>query len=518
VLDITDKVEYKFMAGEPILIVDDTPVNLKLTRILLANEGYKVQTAASAEEALELLAGYHPRLILADIQLPGMDGLEMTRRVKADEKTKDITVVALTAFAMKGDEQKAREAGCDGYITKPIDTRTLGNRIREYLDGQEQVGNGLPAPQPAAPAVVSESLPASEMNAVRRRFLTEGENGARRLLQSLDGAFHAGEAGRVVHQWVGTGGLLGYNAISRISRELQGLLAERPMDAAELRHSLSNLVFAFTCQREALDLPVPQPLIDTLSGKRIAMVGMPVNEAQRLAAALERALAKPLIYEFPLSPDGPPVEPCDLAVIYVRPGTAPWEWRNSLAGAMDQLPMVFVGRREDLSALDKTVQALATGILMDSWQAEEALVRISLALSPSRTVQAQAANGAEAPGSRLRVLIAGNDPTVVALARAAFENCGVDYQTASDGASALEAATCWLPDAMVLDVSIPGMDGYQVLSVIRAKGLPVRVLVLAARQQQGDLVGGATLGAGDFLFKPFSPMELVARLKRLTGR
>ena len=85
------------MAGEPILIVDDTPVNLKLTRILLVNEGYKVMTAASAEEALELLRSYHPQLILADIQLPGIDGLELTRRIKKNEETRDITVVALTA-------------------------------------------------------------------------------------------------------------------------------------------------------------------------------------------------------------------------------------------------------------------------------------------------------------------------------------------------------------------------------------------------------------------------------------
>src|SRR5437016_4727846 len=103
------------MAGEPILIVDDTPVNLKLTRILLVNEGYRVLTASSAEEALELLRGCHPKIILADIQLPGMDGLEMTRRIKRDPGTRDIAVVALTAFAMKGDEQKALDAGCDGY-------------------------------------------------------------------------------------------------------------------------------------------------------------------------------------------------------------------------------------------------------------------------------------------------------------------------------------------------------------------------------------------------------------------
>src|SRR6266498_598398 len=121
------------MAGERILIVDDTPVNLKLTRILLVNEGYTVNTAGSAEEALEVLHSYQPRLILADIQLPGMDGLEMTRRIKQDPRTHDIIVIALTAFAMMGDESKAQEAGCEGYITKPIDTRTLGSRIRELL-------------------------------------------------------------------------------------------------------------------------------------------------------------------------------------------------------------------------------------------------------------------------------------------------------------------------------------------------------------------------------------------------
>src|SRR6266478_9782903 len=153
------------MAGEPILIVDDTPVNLKLTRILLLNEGYKVLTAASAEEALELLRGYRPRLILADIQLPGMDGLEMTRRIKQDPATRDITVVALTAFAMKGDEQKAIEAGCDGYITKPIDTRTLGSRIREYLERRPKAAAGdAPAGGPAVASAPppKETIPAVE--------------------------------------------------------------------------------------------------------------------------------------------------------------------------------------------------------------------------------------------------------------------------------------------------------------------------------------------------------------------
>lgn len=505
------------MAGEPILIVDDTPVNLKLTRILLAKEGYKVQTAASAEEALEMLAGYHPRLILADIQLPGMDGLEMTRRLKGDEKTRDITIVALTAFAMKGDEQKARAAGCDGYITKPINTRTLGTVVREYLDRQQVPVDNSPTPLSAAAPAPGDSVMTGEMNALRRRFLAEGEEGVQGLLRDLDSHFQASSADRVVHQWVGAGALLGYNAISRVSRELQGMLAERPIDSAELRQSLTNLAFAFACQREALDLPLPQALMDTLFGKRIAIVGMPANEAIRLAAALERASAQPVFFESSVISDTNSVGACDAAAIYVRPGIVPWEWRTPSAGATGKLPMLLVGRREDLVALDQTVQSLATDVLMDSWQAEEALVRISLALLHSGSRETTTAKIPAAPASRLRVLIAGDDPAVLALARTAFENFGADCQTASDSASAMEAVRRLQPDAMVLDAGISGGGGFQVLSTIRSEALRVRVLLLLARQQASDLLRDAAR-AGDFLFKPFSPLELVARLKRLTGR
>jgi CheY-like chemotaxis protein len=116
-----------------ILIVDDNHVNLKLVRVVLAGEGYDVRTASDAEEALSALRQWRPRLILMDLQLPGMDGLELTRRLKSDPATSDIVIVAITAYAMKGDEQKALAAGCDGYITKPIDTRALPQVIASYL-------------------------------------------------------------------------------------------------------------------------------------------------------------------------------------------------------------------------------------------------------------------------------------------------------------------------------------------------------------------------------------------------
>jgi CheY-like chemotaxis protein len=121
------------MAGEAILIVDDNPVNLKLIRITLAVAGYDVQTAIDAEQAISVLASFRPRLILMDIQLPGMDGLELTRRLKADPATKGAIVLAVTAYAMKGDEQRALAAGCDGYVTKPIDTRTLASTVARSL-------------------------------------------------------------------------------------------------------------------------------------------------------------------------------------------------------------------------------------------------------------------------------------------------------------------------------------------------------------------------------------------------
>ncbi len=116
-----------------ILIVDDNPVNMKLVRVLLTGDGYQVRTAADAHEALRILKECHPKLILMDIQLPGIDGLELTRRLKADPSTRDILIIGLTAYAMKGDEDRILAAGCDGYIAKPIDTRNLPITIRSFL-------------------------------------------------------------------------------------------------------------------------------------------------------------------------------------------------------------------------------------------------------------------------------------------------------------------------------------------------------------------------------------------------
>ncbi len=492
------------MAGEPILIVDDTPVNLKLTRILLVNEGYKVLTAASAEEALELLRAYQPRLILADIQLPGIDGLEMTRRIKKDERTRDTLVVALTAFAMKGDEQRAIEAGCDGYITKPIDTRSLGGKIRELLDRRAATPAAADAPEGER-----ESIPMAEMQTLRRRFLGEGEESARRLFLELDGPFHASEAARAVHQWIGTGGLLGFSGIARLAREVETLLHERPVDTAQVRETLTSLIVAFNSPHEARETPIPPAVLEVLSGKRIAVVGLPAHETQRLCVALEDARAHAQFYELATSPDPAQLAACDLVVTYVHPQSAKSAWLDPLtAGGR---PTLFVGGREDLLALDPAVQAMASEFLMEGWQPDEALVRLSLSLLTRK----KAARAAVPPDGRIRVLVAAGDGAMLALVRTALESAGMEVHHAGDSAAALERAQSDGFQAAVLDTGWSGADVFQLLAGLQARRLAMPIVLLTARQREGDIIRGFALGADDYVVKPFSPLELVARLKRL---
>ena len=122
------------MASEKILIIEDNPMNMELATDLLEAAGYVVIQAGTAEEGIELARVEFPDLILMDISLPGMDGLEATGVLKQDPAAKDIPVIAMTAHAMKGDERKARAAGCAGYITKPIDTRELPKTVARFIE------------------------------------------------------------------------------------------------------------------------------------------------------------------------------------------------------------------------------------------------------------------------------------------------------------------------------------------------------------------------------------------------
>ena len=116
-----------------IMIVEDHPVNLKLAKDLLEMDGFEVISCTDAESAIALLKDLQPDMILMDVGLPCIDGLELTRILRADKKTTDIKIVAVTAFSMKSDKDKVLDAGCDGYISKPINTRTFATQIMEFL-------------------------------------------------------------------------------------------------------------------------------------------------------------------------------------------------------------------------------------------------------------------------------------------------------------------------------------------------------------------------------------------------
>ena len=117
-----------------VLVVDDSQLNRKLASAVLEAAGYEVLLAEDGEQALAVASEALPDLILMDVQLPKIDGYEATRRLRARPETKDIIIVALTSHAMVGEAQRAKDAGCDGYLSKPIDTRTIVDTLRSYLE------------------------------------------------------------------------------------------------------------------------------------------------------------------------------------------------------------------------------------------------------------------------------------------------------------------------------------------------------------------------------------------------
>jgi len=121
------------MTRRSVLVIEDHPVNQRLLGFLLESAGFAVHAAVDAHDALRLLETVLPDLILMDIQLPGVNGLELARLIRADARLQQVPIVAVTAYAMKGDEEKARAAGCSGYIPKPIDVESFIPRLMGFL-------------------------------------------------------------------------------------------------------------------------------------------------------------------------------------------------------------------------------------------------------------------------------------------------------------------------------------------------------------------------------------------------
>ncbi|MEO8597833.1 MAG: response regulator [Candidatus Solibacter sp.] len=498
------------MAGESIIVVDDSVVSLKLSATILRSEGYRVQLASNAEQALMMMRTTIPELLLLDLQLPGMSGLELARQLRQDARTRELLIVALTASAAAEAEQLAYDAGCDGFISKPVDTRSLGARLRYFLDGQS-----MPSPASAA-SPGSRALPSglsfagSEMEALRRSFLADGARHVRRMMEFIHARFDIGEATRMFHQWVGSAGALGYLELAAQARAAELLLTTPGWTPAEFRETLDALAVAFASPREAGDTAIPDAIMQELSRKRVALIGFADEEAERICEAFQRAGALPRAFTGEEPPQADSIRDCSVLMVHVRPETRGIPWLQ--ADFQTTQPLVLVGGREDLLALPPAVQSRACEYLIDGWQTEEVIMRLSFALSRGAARQGVSATGRST--GKPQILIADDDANVRAVVRSALESLGMECHAADNGIDAIALVQERRPQVAVLDVNMPGVDGFGVLSAIRQAGLPVKVIMLTARQQERDVLRGFDLGADDYVVKPFNPMELAARLKR----
>jgi two-component system cell cycle response regulator DivK len=501
------------MSGTPILVVEDALVNRKLIGLLLTHEGYDVRTADSAEDALQMLSNYRPELILADIQLPGMNGLDMTRRVKQDPRTSSIRVIALTASSVEEERDRALGAGCEDFISKPINTLTLSTKIRESL-ARPSVGLAAPAEAPVRDEELALSGP--EIDGLRRRFLSEGAQCSRQLLNSLDSAFDTVAAARQLHMWTGSAGLLGHPEISTMSSTAEGLLRETPLKIPRLREVLSDLFFAFDDLSESNVVPLPEFVVEATKGKRIALVGFTPDSADTMCVLLERVKARPRLFNADDAPDSEAIRDCDLVVFHVRPETLASAWMKPGLPVQPGRKLVFTGEQCDLIALAPDVRARALDFLVNQAEGEETLMRFAFALSRSGDTVSAPVKALPKPAvSRPSVVLADDDGIVIALLKSTILNHGMVCRSAGNGIEALSLIRREQPHVAVLDVQMPGMDGFEVLTAIRAENLPTRVILLSSLHKERDVLRAFKLGADDYLTKPFNPFELVARLGRL---
>jgi two-component system cell cycle response regulator DivK len=494
----------EIVGNKSILIVDDDPMNMQLVRVLLADEGYDLRSAVNADEALTVLAAFEPGLILMDIQLPGKSGLELTRDLRANPDMAAFSIVALTAYGGKDDEQNCLNAGCDGYILKPIDTSTFPATVRSYIEKQSR----------SVPKVQGDVR--DLLRSMRNTFITES---LAELAQLLSPEFQSdrGRLLRVLHRWAGIAGTLGMPAVTDESRITERLIeSAEQVDVPAVAEALRKLKGLITAAASAPDfeLTLPPEIVKTLSGKRIALAGFSEGEARRIAQVLDRSESFTLVIEAPSAGlTTVMVERFDIIVLNVG-GVAGSACQKNTSPGLNK-PVLLVGSRASISESVVSIETVSRDFLTTPWDSEELLVRCCKLLTPDLINAAPPQRDGPA-----QVVIADDDPAIGALLTATLRRTGAECRLARTGAEALALVRELVPDALILDVNMPGMDGFEVLTNLKADHLTARVpvVLLTARQQESDVLKGFSCGASDYITKPFNPMEVTARIARYLPR
>jgi two-component system cell cycle response regulator DivK len=390
------------MHGDPVLIVDDNPANLKLLRVLLAAESYEVRTANSSEDALAVLESFRPRLILTDIELPGIDGLDLTRRLKSNPATREIIVLAITAYAMAGDEEKALRAGCSGYVTKPVDTRTLPATVKLHLESKE-------AARPAFEAGDYHDL----LTDLRTSFLIEGGEEGDGLLRGLKHGFDADRAQRIAHRWAGIAGTLGFFEIVEKALGIANFLAN-PTEQNEqqasriiaggecvsrMRSELLSILqmFSAAIQGKRETPALPPAVWQVLSHKMFAVIGFEQAEAGRISRAL--AQARSLTHVFKDVPDTAALQPYHAIVVNVCREQSVSSWIHTGVFAVSEKPILFIGSAETLLRREPGIPERSCDFLLGPWDTDELVFRAYRLFSSNadRALAAPPAVRCEAP-------------------------------------------------------------------------------------------------------------------------
>jgi DNA-binding response OmpR family regulator len=482
-------------------------------RLLLTYEGFEVRTSERAEEALRMLDTFRPALVLTDIQMPGMDGIEMTRRIKSDQRTCAIKVAALTASNSALDTERALEAGCEDCIVKSEDTAALTARVRGLL-GEEPPAT--PAIE-AAPIPSPRDLPSPFAAGSRRRFLEQATQRSVALLTSLDTRLDSLGIWAQLHEWAGDGAL-GSPTVTRLAKHGEELLAESPLRTTALRECLSDLYFTFEELLAAEAAPPPDFIVQALRGKRVALVAMPAKRCDAICAELGRVEARPLLFSTADDPDSSSIRDCDLIVLHVYAGmnSARLEALAPSAGKL-----LLAGECRDLLEVAATLPVVTAEFLAGNWEPEEVLLRLALVGTRSAPARPKQVAPQMFPARRREcvsspsVVLADDDPIILTILRSMLSNHGMRCQTASNGLEAIRLIREVQPHVAVLDIDMPDANGFEVLAAIRAEHMAIPVVMLSAHQQEADILRSFRLGADDYLVKPFNPAELVARLKRL---
>ncbi len=476
------------------LLVEDNELQSQLVTFLLHDAGYLTQTAASAEEALETLHSFQPEFILMDLQLPGMDGLELTRRLRFDPKYTNTVIVALTAYTEQSDLEAAREAGCNAHICKPIDTSTFASLVRKIVQG-------------AGSDVTADSR--DLLTEMRNTFLAEGLAQVSAILRALDtGPGCALDAiQRVVHRWIGLGENLGFGDIADHARTM----IEPGRDSSDIGQQVErDIAAAKSLFLDAVhsERKLPSGLVSGLLDLRIGLAGFGACEVERMQRLAKRSNAQ----------------------VSLEPVEGRWISRQnefnafvildcSSSGAALRLiselrkPALFIASRSALCPL-VTLAASNCDFLIAPWDAEEVFLRLYRLVTSPLIPRQRAEN---VPPVSPRILVVDDDPSILALVSHALRELDMKCDGALSGEQAIDTVRRTPPDALILDVNLEDLDGFEVLKRLRrnlvTKDLPI--LLLTGRQKQSDVRRGFDCGADDYVIKPFKPFELAGRVKRM---